>query len=232
MRDRYMSWFPAAVGAISPKVNMIITKTEFAYQAIKKKILEGDFPPLIDVSEESLQSELGLSRTPIREACQRLSKEGFIYIFPSKGMIVAEITSDLIREIYQMRMLNEPFIASQAARNPQPWLADIRERLVEPPSGLTEDALRLYFINLDRELHDRLLSSSRNRFLQSSMAIVLDHNHRIRMKVSQPYERHERSIQEHLDIIDAIMNKDVALSEELSRKHIEHSRRMTEDFFK
>ncbi|WP_034885433.1 GntR family transcriptional regulator [Ensifer aridi] len=210
---------------------MTATKTELAYQAIKKKILEGDLPPLRDVSEESLQGELGLSRTPIREACQRLSKEGFIYIFPSKGMIVAEITSDLIREIYQMRLLNEPFIASQAARNPPQWLNEIRERLLHPPAGLNDGATRLYFINLDRELHDKLLSASKNRFLQASMAIVLDHNHRIRLKVSQPYEQHERSIQEHLDIIDAILKRDEMLSEDRIRAHIQHSRKMTVDFF-
>lgn len=208
---------------------MANTKTGTAYEAIKVKIIEGELPPLSDISEDSLQKELGLSRTPIREACQRLSKEGFIYIYPSKGMIVAEVTADLIRDIYEMRLLNEPFIAVQSCRqnSSKEWLKVLREKLVEPPSNLLEEAKRRYFIDVDRALHDGLLKDCKNRFLLSSMAIVMDHNHRIRIKVSHPYHGDDRSVVEHIEIIDAYLARDEAQVEHRMRRHIEESRKIT-----
>ncbi|WP_439631221.1 GntR family transcriptional regulator [Shinella sp.] len=208
---------------------MANTKTATAYEAIKFKIIEGELQPLGDISEDSLQKELDLSRTPIREACQRLSKEGFIYIYPSKGMIVAEVTADLIRDIYEMRLLNEPFIAAQSCRqnSSKDWIKALREKLVNPPNDLSEEAKRRYFIDIDRTLHDGLLKDCKNRFLLSSMAIVLDHNHRIRIKVSHPYHGEDRSVLEHIDIIDAYLARDEAEVERQMRHHIEESRKIT-----
>lgn len=208
---------------------MANTKTAAAYEAVKLKIIAGELLPLSDVSEDSLQKELGLSRTPIREACQRLSKEGFIYIYPSKGMIVAEVTADLIRDIYEMRLLNEPFIAVQSCRqnSSKEWLKVLREKLVNPPKNLSEEEQRQYFIDIDRALHDGFLKDCKNRFLLSSMAVVLDHNHRIRIKVSHPYHGEDRSVTEHIAIIDAYLAKDEVEVERQMRHHIEESRKIT-----
>ncbi|WP_418025293.1 GntR family transcriptional regulator (plasmid) [Paracoccus sp. TD-10] len=212
---------------------MATTKSDFAYETIKSRILDGVLAPGVDVSEESLQRELALSRTPIREACQRLGKEGFIHIYPSKGMIVADITTDLIRDIYQMRLLNEPFIVVQACRlnKSRDWLEEIGEQLRNPPRGLSEAELRDWYIALDRRLHDGFLQNCRNRFLQSTMQTVLDHNHRIRMKVSRPYSNEDRSITEHLAIIDAFMARDETRLEQEAKAHIEASRAITFAYF-
>ncbi|MFV0332850.1 MAG: GntR family transcriptional regulator [Tropicimonas sp.] len=209
------------------------TKSDIAYESIKEKILEGDLPPHADIREEALQHELALSRTPIREACQRLCKEGFLQIYPSKGMFVTDVTAELIRDIYQMRLLNEPFIVREACRfNEQMgWFRDIRQRIAAPPSGLGERELRRYFIDLDRDLHDYLLRGCRNRFLLTAMSMVLDHNHRIRIKVSRPYDPEDRSVGEHLDIIDAVLARDEGRAEEAARRHIEASRQITFKYF-
>ncbi len=208
---------------------MANTKTLAAYEAIKHKIIEGELMPLSDVSEDSLQKELALSRTPIREACQRLSKEGFIYIYPSKGMIVAEVTADLIRDIYEMRLLNEPSIAVQSCRqnSNKDWIRVLREKLIDPPAGMSEETMRRYFIDIDRTLHDGFLKECKNRFLLSSMGIVMDHNHRIRIKVSHPYHGEDRSVTEHIDIIDAYLARDEAEVERQMRHHIQESRKIT-----
>ena len=208
-------------------------KTDIAYEQIKNKILEGELAPLSDINEEALQDELNISRTPIREACQRLKKEGFVYIYPCKGTIVAEITADIIREIYQMRILNEPFIAIQAGRShtDRKWLLKKREAFVNPPTGLSEEDVRRYHINLDRDLHTSLLKFCTNRFLFSAMSIVHDHNHRIRIKVSHPNTDNDRSVTEHVSIIDALLERNEALIEEKMRHHIEESNRITSGFF-
>lgn len=212
---------------------MASTKSDIAYEAIKTKILEGELAPGCDISEETLEREMSLSRTPIREACQRLSKEGFVQIYPSKGMIVADITTDLIRDIYEMRLLNEPFIVVQACRlnTGREWLEEIREQLLSPELDQPEAHQRRHYIALDRALHDGFLKNSRNRFLLSTMQMVLDHNHRIRIKVSRPYSPDDRSITEHLDIIDAFFARDEKRLEASVRSHIEASRKITFDYF-
>lgn len=212
---------------------MSTRKADIAYEQIKNKILEGALAPLSDINEEALQHELNISRTPIREACQRLMKEGFVYIYPCKGTIVAEITADIIREIYQTRILTEPFIAVQAARSyvDRKWLLKKRDAFTNPPAGLSEEEFRRYYINLDRDLHTSLLKFCTNRFLLNVISIVHDHNHRIRIKVSRPNTNNDRSISEHVDIIDALLERDEALIEQKMRHHIEESNRITSGFF-
>ncbi|WP_417722004.1 GntR family transcriptional regulator [Salipiger sp.] len=209
------------------------TKGGEAYAAIKAKIIEGRLEPGRDVSEDWLEKELGLGRTPVREACKRLAEEGFLQIYPSKGMIVSDITADLIRDIYQMRILNEPFIVQQACRlaDNVDWLLDLRRKILEPPQSPDERTLRHYYIALDRELHDQFLKGCRNRFLLASMQNVLDHNHRIRIKVSRPYDPADRSIREHLDIIEAFLSRDEEAVGRRVAEHVEESRKITFAYF-
>ena len=89
------------------------SKAEEAYQIIKHKIIMLEMRPTSDVSEEELIQELGISRTPIREAIQRLAKDRFVIIYPRKGTIVADISMDLINCISEVRLLNEPYMARE-----------------------------------------------------------------------------------------------------------------------
>lgn len=130
---------------------MGLGKTDIAYEYLKNKIVTWEIPPMSDISEEQLQKELDISRTPIREAILRLEKDGFVYLYPRKGTIVAEVSRDLVEEIYQVRLLLEPFIAEEASHSvSRSWLKDLRERLANPPESLTDRELRVYYINLDQ----------------------------------------------------------------------------------
>ena len=66
---------------------MGLGKTDIAYEYLKNKIVTWEIPPMSDISEEQLQKELDISRTPIREAILRLEKDGFVYLYPRKGTI-------------------------------------------------------------------------------------------------------------------------------------------------
>lgn len=84
------------------------SKAEEAYEIIKRKIIMLEMRPTSDISEEALIQELNISRTPIREAIQRLAKDRFVIIYPRKGTIVSDISIDLINCVYEVRLLNEP----------------------------------------------------------------------------------------------------------------------------
>ena len=209
-------------------------KTDLAYAEIKKKILSGALPPLSDISEDALQKELEISRTPIREAVQRLQKEGFVYIYPRKGTIVSEVTPDLVHEIYQMRELNEPAIACEACKRIQrDWLLIRRNAFANPPEGLTEQELIQYFIEYDSELHMSLLDYCNNRFLRNIMTIVYDHSQRLRIKTSRPtHKEHDNATQEHIDIIDALLSQDQERVRNAVLEHIRSSRKISIGYYK
>lgn len=204
-------------------------KTTIAYEYIKQKIIRWELLPMSDISEEKIQTELGLSRTPVREAILRLEKEGFLYVYPRKGTIVAEVSRDLTEEIYQMRLLTEPFINESASHTiSRSWLKDIRRRLFEPPADYSERKLREYFMELDWELHSTILENCGNRFLRNEMRNVYDHNQRIRLKASNPGSGYDHSVQEHIRIIDAMLDQDSVRILEESKKHIIESKKITD----
>jgi DNA-binding GntR family transcriptional regulator len=212
--------------------SMSNAKINIAYRTIKEKIIEGVLPPLSDISEDKLVKELEISRTPVREAIQRLYNEGFVYIYPRKGTIVTEVTQDLIQELYSMRELNELFIAKQACTLiPDDWLLEKKRAFQSPPKNLHREELRRYFIFHDMDLHSNLLKYCNNRFLQNIMGIVYDHMQRIRLKVSNPADN-DKSIEEHIAILDAFLAHDSKKIEKAVTEHIKNSRIITSAGFR
>ena len=109
-------------------VSNMQSKAEEAYQIIKHKIIMLEMRPTSDVSEEELIQELGISRTPIREAIQRLAKDRFVIIYPRKGTIVADISMDLINCISEVRLLYEPYMARETVmQTSDEWIHKMKE---------------------------------------------------------------------------------------------------------
>ncbi len=175
-----------------------------AYEYLKKQIVRGERLPGDIVSEKELISELGISRTPIREAIQRLAEERLLLVMPSRGTIVSYISVDDIRQIYEARKLIEPYVANLAAVH-----ADT-ERLKEFRWIFEEQAeYQLQDNDWDCEFHLYLAECSGNQFFRKQVEELMTQSMRIRMlsnkKKSQSYER---SRTEHLTIIDAILEQD------------------------
>lgn len=196
-------------------------KSDFAYQQIKNKIISGKILPLSEISEEQLQKELNISRTPIREAIQKLAKEHFVMIYPRRGTIVSDITLDLINSVYEIRLLNEPFMARCACRYiSEAWISRMFSAFSADLNGKKEEKQRDYFIDLDRELHNMLTSYSNNFLLRDLFRVVNDHNHRIRIFTSQRNRNYQTSIDEHLGILEALQQRDEELVGQRVKEHI------------
>ena len=81
-----------------------------AYNTIRQKIVTCEYAPGTFLNEELLTTELGLSRTPVRDALSRLEQEGLIEIKPKKGIIVMPLSINTINMIFEVRQLYEPYI--------------------------------------------------------------------------------------------------------------------------
>lgn len=181
----------------------MVQKSDLAFEYLKQRIINGELAPLSSISEKEIQSKLETSRTPVREALLKLQELGFIYIYPNRGTIVSELTLDLIEEMYEARLLNEgEAYVSSAKVIKENELQSFRTRFLAHADEVG-GANRIYYIELDDELHDTLLSHCPNRFIRRSLQMVYDHNRRLRRFVTEPI-----SVPEHIEIIDAMLSKD------------------------
>lgn len=205
---------------------MMERKTDLAYSIIKQKIITGVYKPMMDLSEEALQNELGYSRTPVREALLKLNDEGFIVVFPKKGTIVSPVNQQLIDEVYEARLVNEPYVCQKSAKiMPREILLDIKAQLAIPTVDINDEKVRNYYIGIDDRLHKSILQFCTNRFIVKTMSLIYDHNSRFRYFSSQPTS--DNSVKEHIAIIDAMLDGDSSDIYKASVQHIEESKHIT-----
>jgi DNA-binding GntR family transcriptional regulator len=88
---------------------------EKAYRLVRRKILSGDYPPSLRITEQEIADASGVSRTPVREALQRLQNEGFVRVAANQGAVVVDWSDDDTNDVFELRALLEPYGAARAA---------------------------------------------------------------------------------------------------------------------
>lgn len=190
-----------------------------AYHYIKKQILKGSLLPGDVLSEKQLTSELGISRTPVREAIQRLAEEQLLVVMPSRGTIVSHISVDEIRQLYEARKLNEPFVIRQAVRR-----ADRQQLLMYRKIFEEQTEAELAEHDWDMEFHLYLAECAGNRFLKKLIADLMTQSVRIRALSNQKREdRQAQARTEHLAMIDAVLNGNEEAAEQALLQHLQRS---------
>lgn len=201
-------------------------KTDIAYELIRQRIIEGIYPPLSEIREDDLLNELNCSRTPLREAFLRLCENGFVMILPGKATLVTPVSKELIEEIYEVRLLNEPHICIRTSKFIKPEiLLELKDKFINPPQFESSIQKREYYIKADDLLHSTILKHCGNSFLIKTMGIIFAHNERFRNYSSNPVE--DGSIEEHTRIIDSILSKDENAIAKASIDHILNSKNIT-----
>lgn len=191
------------------------------YQIIKEKIINNELIPNSEISEADLCKTLNVSRTPVRESILRLRDEGFIIIRPRRSTLVAPITEEMINEIYEIRLINEPYIASVYFKNIDlNVVKNLENNFLNYEKTNRNHEIREKLILLDNQLHDIIINSCTNAVLIRLMQSVNDHNKQIRVYTSRRNSDYEASIQQHLMILRAIECQDSNLIENAVRYHI------------
>lgn len=107
------------------------TAWEQAYLTLRRRLADGTYPPGSRLREEELAAQLGVSRTPVREALRRLDAEGWLRVVPNQGAFAAEWTAAEIEEIFDLRTLLESHAAEHAAMAPDRRALDVMEAACE-----------------------------------------------------------------------------------------------------
>jgi DNA-binding GntR family transcriptional regulator len=206
-----------------------------AYHRIRQMVLEQAFPKDKRISETRLGCELGISRTPVREAIQRLAQEGLLVQRPSSGTYVVEPKSHDVHDIYEVRLALESMAAAKATKRIKP--RDIRQlkqhvedmnRVIHTfrQTGLPvlKDELLLQFHMADKAFHDLILKAAGNSFARSIVSqghvkqyvFGLDSHHRDLHHLSWVWLMHAR-------IARAIAQRDARAARHWMAKHIRSS---------
>ncbi len=192
-----------------------------AYNAIKEGILSLRFQPGQLIAIGDLAQELAISRTPVREALQRLAQEGLVTIVPFKGALVSTISSDDIREIFELRIILESYAAKVAATVLTDEEIEQAERYVSQAREAFLQGDLMGASDLGRRLHDILVAKVKNRRLMAMLEGLNVQYTRIRRYSANIPNRLERSHKQHLEILDALKARDAHRAESLMRHHLQ-----------
>jgi DNA-binding GntR family transcriptional regulator len=199
---------------------------ESAYRTIRARILDNAWPPGHRALEQALALELGMSRTPVREALIRLANEGLVEVIPRHGMRVLPVSADDMREIYEVLTALEAMAAELVVRR-KPAAAELKP-LVEASRDMARavkaDDLDAWAA-ADERFHTHLVNLSGNRLLIEAVQNCWDRAHRARMVTLRMRPKPTHSTREHLEVVERIRAGDARGAFEAHRAHRERGSR-------
>jgi len=191
-------------------------------QELRRRILAGEYPQGVKLQQEQIAAELGVSRSPVREALGQLEAEGLVVLTPQKGAQVSPISRDEISELFELRLLVEPHLLALAI--PAMTEADIH-KATAIISEMADIALAGWS-DANWRLHETLYAPAG----RPGMLKLLRRTHEtigryIRMQVMATNGRADAH-KEHKLILDACRKRDVEKAVRLLQEHIEAAGRM------
>ncbi len=201
------------------------------YERIKAAILTRELDQGSWLQEDELARRFGVSRTPVREALQRLQSEGLLEIIPRRGAFVVKLTFRSVMEMVEVRDALEALAIRLAAeRASERQLRDLRqcfESARGAASGAGEEKLAL--ANRVRHFHRLLAEASGNETLSQILKQIYDKLDMYRMRVLDIPGRSSRTRREHLAIAEALEKGDPRLAEKRNRTHMRRVRKEIQD---
>ena len=205
---------------------------EQSYQAIKRAIIEGRYTPGFVLSERLLSAQLNMSRTPIRQALQRLAQEGLVVRGPQGAYQIADISLEELEEVFLIREYLERLAVRLAAvRMPPAEVEDLMHRFDRLVEELRQGN-RINEFDFDVELHRAFLQQSGSTKLIQMVENLNAHIHRVRILSNAIPERVEETIAEHASILQALAARDPDRAEEAVKHHMRKSASAVREAYK
>lgn len=199
------------------------TLAEQAYEQIKRMIFEFALLPGDRFSESELTQRINVSRTPLRQALQRLEREGFLQVFPKLGWQVAPLDFEVFDELYDLRVLIECHAAQRLAESlDRPALKALNEVWLVPEGERAADGDAVG--RLDEQFHATLVQGGGNREMARVHREITDRIRIIRRLDFTKPARVAATYDEHARILRAITRRRGDEAQRLLRAHIEQSK--------
>jgi len=212
--------------------NEPISLSEQVYKKVRMAIIKGEIPDGSRLVESTLARELNMSRTPVRDALQRLVQEGLVTPVPRIGYLVEEMSEEDIEDLFATRMIIEQLAAQWALTK----ITALEIERIEKNILKTDEVLRTgateKMIDLDREFHNLVCKASRSKRLYQISKTLSDHTLKFRIACIHIPEIASRAREGHYRIFRAIRSKDNKQVEEAVQYHLKVTKRDILDFLR
>lgn len=200
-----------------------LPRGEAVYRHLCAAMRSGELRPGDRLREEDVARQLGVSRTPVREALGRLLARNLVETSGGRGLVVRNLSTGEVIELYAMREIIEGAAASLAAQQAsQPEIANLVDIAAEFRESL-DDAQRLARCN--RRLHEAIYRAAKNRYFDSASHELQDAIALVGPTTYTLQDRPVAAAEEHEQIVKAIARRDATLAEHLARAHIREALR-------
>ena len=196
------------------------------YAHVKERLLDGTFPGGALLSENELSQQLGLSRTPVRQAFVQLEAEGLLELYPKRGALVVPVAASEIEDVFEARLLVEEHCARRAANAGARLVADLEPLIAEQEQAVAQGAPGMAeFARADRHFHRAIVHAAGNAILTRLNDALRDRQQRIAtVSLARNPGDAERFVAEHHGIVEAIGRSDGAAAAARVSAHLRAAR--------
>lgn len=192
---------------------------DYALRCLTENILNLELTPGSMVSENELAAQLGLSRTPVREALMALAKVRLVDVYPQRGSAVALVDYELVEETCFMRRVFEVAVVEVACKNATEEDKVALKDNVAAQERFLQEGRPEQLMPLDNELHKLLFLIAHKTQMWDMMSSYTLHFDRVRRMALDPV-RNDRNVADHRAIVDAICTGDAAQAKKLMERHL------------
>ncbi|MBE9541400.1 MAG: GntR family transcriptional regulator, partial [Proteobacteria bacterium] len=172
--------------------------------------------------EGKIAEQMGVSRTPVREALKELAAEGFVKMNPNQAVVVSNASVEDVQEVLQIRGVLEGLAARLATKMISEEEIKELEKYQKQMEHYTKKDDVLAFSEMDAEFHELILNVCGNNRLIQIRKNLSDQAHRYRIRSLSVPGRLKYSLKEHQEIVEALKRKNAEQADRLSQKHIEN----------
>ena len=203
-------------------MNEYLPLRDVVFNTLRHAILKGELEPGERLMEISLAQKLGVSRTPIREAIRKLELEGIVVMVPRKGAEVADITEKDLRDVLEVRTALEELSIELAIRNMDEEQLDNLKKANEAFARNSEGDDLIKIAESDVAFHEHIYMATGNKRLIQIINNLREQMYRYRLEYIKDKTTHERLVQEHNRIIDAMQLGNVKEAKAAIKLHVEN----------
>lgn len=209
-----------SVRRIAPQQSL----AEIAAEQIRNAIVTGAFKMGENISEDRLVAQMGISRTPVRDAMAILSREGLVNVRPKRGSFVFETSLEDLAAICDYRqMLETQGVRAALKADREGFLSTLSKVITQMDKALAEGHVMEYG-QLDSAFHQAAFDHCGNSYLQSSYGLAAGRIAALRANITAPYEaRREESMEEHRRMLDMLSRGDLAAYDAALAVHVQRT---------
>ena len=197
---------------------------EEVYGSLKKSILNGKLKAGQRLIEEQLANQVGMSRTPVREAFHKLERDDLVFRLPKGGFAIREFTKEDVEEIFGIRSALESYAAYLATLNIAPDKLSILEKKIDELERVLDSGDDEKIVQLHTDFHEILYKTSKSKKLIGMIDNFHEYFYGYRLALLPTSAGFKTSIAEHRTILEAMKKKNSRLVERLVRNHLEKGR--------